>query len=156
VVTVASGALWFVLFLIACGLLAAVPRLGPATLKALSLRLSMLVFISAGTVGLSGKIGEGLDWLLVKATHIGNDATAFAIGSAVMWAVWLSLCVVWVAGFLPTKLIRFDPRDELAAAGLILPAVASAIPGGAGDFFQGLFNGIGAFFVDLVTGWFGG
>jgi hypothetical protein len=153
---VASGALWFVLFLIGCGLLVAVPRLGPATLKAVTLRLSMLVFIAGGTVGLSGLLGDFLAWGVTSATEWGNNATAVAIGSAVMWAVWLSLCVVWLAGFLPTRVIRYDPPDELAAAGLILPAVAQAIPGKAGDFFTGLFDSIGAFFVDLVTSWFGG
>jgi hypothetical protein len=146
----------FVLFLIGCGLLAATPRLGWATGRAITLRLAMLVFIAAGTVGLSGQLGEFLDWGLTKFTHLGNDATAYAVGSAVMWVAWLALCVVWVAGFLPTKVIRFDPHDLLAGVGLILPATAEAIPGPAGDFFAGLFDEIGTFFVDLVTGWFGG
>lgn len=152
----ASGALWFVLFLLGCGLLAATPRLGWATGRAISLRLAMLVFVAAGTVGLSGLLGDFLDWAVTSITTWGNNAAVATVGAAVMWVVWLSLCVVWAAGFLPTKVIRFDPNDLLAATGLILPAVAEAIPGAAGDFFTNLFDAIGEFFVDLVTSWFGG
>lgn len=152
----ASGALWFALVVIGLLMLRAVPLLGWATGKALTLRAAMLVFITAGFIGPMGWVGDALEWLVTNVNGWGGDLTRAAVGSSVMGIVWFALCVIWVAGFLPTKLIRFDPPDWLAVIGLILPALADSIPGGVGGLFQELFAWIGTNISDVAERGFEG
>jgi hypothetical protein len=145
-----AGTVW--VFLVAAGLafLWLVPHVGHHLVKAAAVRAGHLALLGAGTVGAGGWLGTWIKNLLGAVTGaVGTSSTALIGTSAVVGIIALGLCLAWVLGMLPERLIHFDPPDWLAWAGLILPAIAVQIPGPAGNLVTSLITGAGQVVVGM-------
>jgi hypothetical protein len=144
-----AGTVWVFLVAAGFGFLWLVPHVGPPWAKAAAVRAGHLALLGAGTVGAAGWLGTWFERLLTTVVQAVGASSAAVVGtSAVVGVLALGLCVAWVLGILPYRLIRFDPPDWLAWAGLILPAIAVQIPGPAGDAVASLITWTG----ELVVG----
>jgi hypothetical protein len=145
-----AGTVWVFLVAAGIGFLWLVPHVGHPLAKAGAVRAGHLSLLGAGTVGAGGWLGSWITTVLGGIVHAVGASSAAVIGtSAVVGIIALGLCLAWVLGILPYQVIRFDPPDWLAYAGLILPAVAVQIPGPAGHFVHSAITGAGQIVVGM-------
>ncbi len=145
-----AGTVWVFLVAAGFGFLWLVPHVGPFWAKAVSLRLGHLSLLGAGTVGAAGWLGTWTEKLLAAGVSaVGAGSSAVVGTTAVVGVVALGLCIAWILGMLPERVVGFDPPDWLAWAGLVLPAVAVQIPGPAGDAIASLITGAGQLVVGV-------
>lgn len=145
-----AGTVWLFLVAAGVGFLWLVPHVGHHWAEALALRAGHLSLLGAGTVGAAGWLGSATKSVLAATVHaVGAGGSALIGTTAVVGLTALGLCIAWVLGILPARVVAFDPPDWLAYAGLLLPAVAAQIPGPIGHLVGSLITGTGQLVVGL-------
>jgi hypothetical protein len=112
-----------------------------------------LVFLGGGALGVSGTVGGWIRDLFAWSFEQLNALSSWALGFGAAPVAAFAVCILWVLGMVPGKLFKWDPPDWLIYAGLLLPIVAAAVPGGTGEGFRELFASLGQQTNELVGGW---
>lgn len=125
------------------------------TLDAVLVRLAAVLFLGAGFVGASGVIGTAVHKAFVTSNTQGDAIARTALGSSVMYLVWLGLGLLWLLCFIPERWFSKAIPDWLSVLGLLLPTGVETIPGPVGKAMVHLMRSIATFVDTPVAALFG-
>jgi hypothetical protein len=146
-----GATLWLLLTVAGFGFLWAMEYVGHPLIDAVLVRAAAFSFAGAGTIGAAGWLGHAATALVQGVNQAGARAGAAAIGTGAVWVIWAVLSIAWVLTLLPETWFAARIPDSLSVAGLLLPALASSIPGPLGDLLRHVITGAGKLMVALVS-----
>ena len=145
-----EATIWLVLVVAGFALLRALDYVHHGWLAAAMLRLAALSFVGAGVIGARGWLGD----FLAGTVHFVNDTAArfgaAALGTGAVWVLWMVLTVAWVLTLLPDRWFDAAIPDWLSISGIVLPGLATSIPGHAGEVLRQLIHTVGGAMVTFV------
>jgi hypothetical protein len=142
--------MWLVLTVAGFGLLRAMDYVNRPLIAALLVRAAAFSFAGAGVIGASGWIGQVMASIVTWVNNAGENAGTAALGTGAVWVIWLLASVAWVLTILPESWFAAEIPDWLSVSGLVLPSLAAAIPGPAGEALRAVITGAGTLMIELV------
>lgn len=150
-----TGTLWLLLVASGVGLMWVMRYTRHPMVDAVLVRASAFSFAGAGIVGAGGWIGDLLGGLVEGVNSLGGQLGIAAVGSAAVWIIWAGLSLMWILTLLPESWFGRSIPDWLAISGVVLPAMASSIPGAFGDAMSRVITACGELMIHVVGQAFG-
>lgn len=112
---------------------------------------AMILIMGAGTTVTQ------IPWLgPIIASVTTSIRGAGGVGGLLVLGGTLVLVLMWIAAALPDRMVGYDPPDWLAYCGLVIPGLASALPGPLGRGAADLVTSLGGVGVDMGRALLGG
>lgn len=143
---------WFIFSALAVGLMYLM-KFTPPKIDFILVRVSALLWLSAGLAGLDGVIGRMVTSGVAGIMDAINSVTGQAVGTAAGWLVALFVSVAWIGAMLPDKTVGMKRSTVLVVSGVVLPTLLSSIPGSAGEMLRAVILPLGGIMNSIVTGW---
>lgn len=153
-----DAGLWVALTVVGTAFLLSKQLPGHSFVTWILVRLAALFFLAAGVVQPAGWIGRwaaaGISWIIHAVGTFSSDAVGTGITLGVLVFVG---SVLWLLAIFPDSWWGGQMPDWASVCGLILPALASAIPGPAGDWLRNdVFPALAQPMINGVSNLFGG
>lgn len=141
---------WFVFCVLAVAAMMLRKQLPGRIAQEVMVRVAAFLWLAAGTVGLSGFIGNLIVDIVQSFMSLLDNLGSAAVGTGLGWLVALIVSGAWICGMLPDTWVRSKRQDWLIVAGLILPTVLSSIPGETGQMLREVMSTLGESIADMT------